>query len=866
MHFVCELISCSYVLNMQVFILHALPFGLWVGCLAWRLPFLRVQTPTSRTYRPKSKATAWVEDVVEKSQPQKTQPVATAFNGMLSSWDDDQKHEPSAQPKSIHSSEPLQMQSTFGNGKNELLLIPQPQSSAAKWSTVYNNYVLALDLFSTVLVIFVPVSLIAPALVLYYLVGQSFVWMWAWICYWGACFCAAISINTLSKSNDLDQLRFTCTFKNMERWGKIILSSALFVVLMISSLTMCMHQENTFPFFRLHYTVVLWCQIAALVATSSTVLFVMTREKTNSVIDQVLSGRNVEDEGSKVLGKVVSWIVRIIFSPLYVLIALRGLFDAVLKCTQVIDCSNYITSHWSQTCTDQAFNRLGMCMWFGHVLMEGVKNIVLLWPLKLAYNLLIFPFVVCRYVLFLITMPLHDKLPTRIHYRNLYMFTGCITLLIMLIRSRHMIQQPAKEMFSEAALKAGYHLHWPAGPSFLDAPFAMFEKARAQKYIIQWVSFVIFLVAQYMHHAYIDDSKTSVCNFDDDDDDKKRIEHADDYDLSEHNVAAFGSLGWSRTFVYLGSLTVLAATMVESIPDYIGASKLNQVLPNCAPQFNLMLHTVFRSLVGCLASAVCVAQMFGILLSLTPTLGRVSFLTLLQNRHLEVGEEDRTEVLRLLLVYSTVFTPISTCLPATLICQLLCPDDMFTSVLFLLFWIIPPCVVFVYRMLAWAALTASPATDKTVDSVSYFLFLASYLAMLIITMLHIVAINHWENYLTQEINEPNTWLTLVSGILLTNVAISDMLASLTESSAPVDVDDRVPVGSRLCHTLIFQHIINFLVVGLCLSEKFCVTCLRFQTHLCTSARSDSNYSSSRAQLANFSHVYASPIQLNIMNV
>jgi hypothetical protein len=110
------------------------------------------------------------------------------------------------------------------------------------------------------------------------------------------------------------------------------------------------------------------------------------------------------------------------------------------------------------------------------------------------------------------------------------------------------------------------------------------------------------------------------------------------------------------------------------------------------------MHTIFRSLVGTLASAVCVAQMFGILLSLAPTVGRVSFLTLLQNRHLELGEEDKTEVLRLLLVYSTLFAPISTCLPATLICQLLAPDDKYTAILFMLFWLVPPGCVFVYRM------------------------------------------------------------------------------------------------------------------------------------------------------------------------
>jgi hypothetical protein len=66
-----------------------------------------------------------------------------------------------------------------------------------------------------------------------------------------------------------------------------------------------------------------------------------------------------------------------------------------------------------------------------------------------------------------------------------------------------------------------------------------------------------------------------------------------------------------------------------------------------------------------------------------------------------------------------------------------------------------------------------------------------------------VAVNGWHEQLINEINDPVTWLTLFSGIfvtchfvltvlcllidgffpagiLLTNVAISDMLASLTE--------------------------------------------------------------------------------------
>lgn len=77
-----------------------------------------------------------------------------------------------------------------------------------------------------------------------------------------------------------------------------------------------------------------------------------------------------------------------------------------------------------------------------------------------------------------------------------------------------------------------------------------------------------------------------------------------------------GSLMWSRACVYIGSFCVLAAAIISSLPDYIGSANLDAILPRCAPQFDLMVRTIFRMIIGTLASAVTIAQMFGIVVSL----------------------------------------------------------------------------------------------------------------------------------------------------------------------------------------------------------------------------------------------------------
>jgi hypothetical protein len=167
--------------------------------------------------------------------------------------------------------------------------------------------------------------------------------------------------------------------------------------------------------------------------------------------------------------------------------------------------------------------------------------------------------------------------------------------------------------------------------------------------------------------------------------------------------------------------------------------------------------------------------MFGIVLSLTPTMARVAFLSLLQQKH-------AAGVLRLLLKYAPLLTPVSTVLPATLVCQLFAPNDMVSSFLFLAFWCVPPLIMFVYR--AFVERYYPHTTVTSLATSQYLLFLSSYVGLLMAMVFRIVAVNNWEQYLSQAVNDPSTWLELISSILLTNVAVSDLLGHLTETRYP----------------------------------------------------------------------------------
>jgi hypothetical protein len=90
--------------------------------------------------------------------------------------------------------------------------------------------------------------------------------------------------------------------------------------------------------------------------------------------------------------------------------------------------------------------------------------------------------------------------------------------------------------------------------------------------------------------------------------------------------------------------------------------------------------------------------------------------------------------------------------------------------------------MFVYRAVVERYYPHTTVTSLATSQ--YLLFLSSYVGLLMAMVFRIVAVNNWEQYLNDAVNDPSTWLELISSILLTNVAVSDLLGHLTETRYP----------------------------------------------------------------------------------
>jgi hypothetical protein len=166
----------------------------------------------------------------------------------------------------------------------------------------------------------------------------------------------------------------------------------------------------------------------------------------------------------------------------------------------------------------------------------------------------------------------------------------------------------------------------------------------------------------------------------------------------------------------------------------------------------------------------------------------------LQQGHSRGDGLSKSHVLRLLLNYSPLLTPIATCLPATLVAQVFAPNDVITSYLFIAYWIAPPLLVTLVRFSSWVLSDESKdrfqLSASTVDSTSYLCFLASYIGLLLALLLRVVAVNSWEEYLQSAINSPVTWLGIVSSILLTYVLVFFFQCHQHGGTCTLWLDDR----------------------------------------------------------------------------
>ncbi len=317
----------------------------------------------------------------------------------------------------------------------------------------------------------------------------------------------------LTRSERVDKLQFAESDPNNPHRTLYIAAAAavLFIAANVVSLVLCLHQETTFPFFRLNYTSVIWNQFAWLTTSTITLMYTLARQRTTAAVKvavdddawvEAADGNPVHeiDNVSNLVGSVLTLITRGLFSPFLLGQGLRKLLHFCIEQVSYFAESQYL--QWDIFCTDEALEYGGFFQFVYYI----IKQLIAV-PLLIAFVCATHVLKALRALLFLLTKPMHDKLPTvlgRLDYRNMFLLIGTACLIAQVTISSQHLSEPARVEFSNMAARAGYHLHWPAGPSFLDNPFKLYEEARANKYYLQVVACVFFVFALYMHHPYLE--------------------------------------------------------------------------------------------------------------------------------------------------------------------------------------------------------------------------------------------------------------------------------------------------------------------------------------------------------------------------
>jgi hypothetical protein len=491
-----SVLATTYIVNMEVFVLHALSFGVWVGCVLWRLPCLRVRLPgdANNVEHPQAILNGGREPALADDEAAGLR-MQLLFGG---------KADRSSGFKEFSSMSASRLSDNFSlnaSGKKPSIASIASWSEAAGPSDAddqfiakaqlppYNSWVMALDLFSVVFIVFMPLALTAPALVLFYLVGSSYTWIWSWVFYWGGAIAGAIFIHMLTLSDRVDKLQFSTShiMPAQQMCSGLGFAGAIFVAANVTSLVLSLQQETTFVFFRLKYTAVAWLQFMCLTATTITVMYSLARQRTESSLDdtQVLlkmlrKQQEVEPEAKRqvhetdavsgVVGTIIALIVRLLFCPFLIFTGLRKLLHACVE--QVTYFAEAQFLQWDMFCTDEALENDGVFRFLYYIFKQIIGI-----PVIVAFTVALNTLRALRSFFFMTTKPLHDKLPGvkgRLDFRNMFLLVGTACLIAQLIISHGKLQIPAREEFSEMAEHAGYHLHWPAGPSFLDNPFKLY--------------------------------------------------------------------------------------------------------------------------------------------------------------------------------------------------------------------------------------------------------------------------------------------------------------------------------------------------------------------------------------------------------
>jgi len=294
----------------------------------------------------------------------------------------------------------------------------------------------------------------------------------------------------------------------------------------------------------------------------------------------------------------------------------------------------------------------------------------------------------------------------------------------------------------------GTNLTWPEEGSALDDVFQLYNNTQQNKGYVMIAASVLFwlsLAMDWTSYWTRDERRTvkSLC------------------------VLA------SRILSFLGSLLVFASVILVGLPNYLEASNLDTICPYCGSDFNTMVRQVAEFSIGLFFACLFTFQLLPVLMTIAPALVRASILILF---HPEFQKEDQTTVLQMrILQQVTIFSSLLS-FPITFVSMCILDQyqkSLVISTLIILFWTIPPLVLYIGLTIAKKLKSNGRMFLLFVYYTYNFVYLSLVISLVVVSFGG--NLQKFIQIVRDLLVEPAVWFGTMAQVFLCNVVISDLL-------------------------------------------------------------------------------------------
>ena len=242
-------------------------------------------------------------------------------------------------------------------------------------------------------------------------------------------------------------------------------------------------------------------------------------------------------------------------------------------------------------------------LWLFRVVWQGKESVAKLLRAKLycVYELIIFIFERKEY-----------KKPNvfgwRIAGRRFFLIVGtsCFTYEVANLYIST-CQFNAKDEIEKILRQTGYHLSWPDNDTIFAGSFKKLNNAKRNQVWTLLLSVLLFWFALFMDIFPI-------------------LWYRNSLSLRLYMTRWLTA---SRVLCCAGGILIFSSVIVLASPDYLGASSLQEICPDCGLRFNKAVFKLAEFIIGLFFAGVFTAQLLPILITISPALVRASVLMLL---------------------------------------------------------------------------------------------------------------------------------------------------------------------------------------------------------------------------------------------